>query len=91
MIYPEEKPEFLNLLCRMCQLQRNIPRSMVIDVATDLQNVPDVPDYGGGFADVYRGECNGRPVAIKVLRFYASKDADLFRSVGTPFHTAHKN
>ena len=91
MIYPKEKPEFLNLLCKMCHLQRNLPRSMVIDAVTGLQNVPDIPDYGGGFADVYRGECDGHAVAIKVIRFYASTDAGLFLSVGAPFRTSHEN
>ena len=86
MIYPREKPEFLNLLCKTCHLQRSLPRSMVI---TCPQNVSTLPDYGGGFADVYRSKCDGRMVAIKVVRF-CTADGDLFRSVGTPFHAHHK-
>ena len=46
--------------------------------------------YGGGFADVYRGECKGRSVAIKVPRLYACNDRDLDLSVGIPLHILFK-
>ena len=87
MIYPREKPEFLNLLCKTCHLKRSLPRSMII---TCLQNVSTLPEYGGGSADVYQGKCNGHPVAIKVMRFCTTVDAGLLLSVGTPFHAHHR-
>ena len=40
---------------------------------------------------MYLGECDGHPVAIKVMRFCTTVDAGLLLSVGTPFHTPHKN
>jgi hypothetical protein len=86
MIYPREKPEFLNLLCKTCHLQRSLPRAMII---TCPQNASTLPDCGGGFADVFRRKYDGRLVAIKVVR-PRTIDAGLFRSVGTPFHTLHQ-
>ena len=82
MVTPKERPEFLNRLCKMCDLQGSIPRSMVI---TSLQNVRTTAEYGGGFADVYRGEYDGRPVAVKVTRLYTRSDHRVLLSVGTPF------
>jgi hypothetical protein len=82
MIYPREKPEFLNLLCKTCHLKRSLPRSMLI---TCLQNVPTLAEYRGGFADVYRGKCDGHPVAIKVVRLCTTDNAGLLLSVGTRF------
>jgi len=86
MVYEKERPELLNRLCKMCNNQRSLPRSMVI---TCLQNVPQIAECGGGSAAVYRGEHCGRQVAIKVLRFYASSNRDLFLSVSTLFHTLY--
>ncbi|TDL22512.1 kinase-like protein [Rickenella mellea] len=40
------------------------------------------PLIGGGFADVWRGECNGEPVALKVLR--------VFQRGKLEFETVHK-
>ena len=38
----------------------------------------------GGFADVSRGICGGRQVAIKVVRVYLTNDLDVIRSVSVP-------
>lgn len=39
------------------------------------------PATQGVFADVFRGEHNGHPVAIKVLRVYAISDTKMVASV----------
>ena len=79
MISPRERPKFLNSLCKMCSLKRTLPKSMVI---TCLRKVSTIAEYGGGFADVYRGEYDGRTVAVKVARLYATSDLELRFSVG---------
>ena len=55
-----------------------------------LQNIPPMAECAGGSADVHRGEYNGRPVAIKVVRLYATNYGSRF-SVGASFHTAKKS
>ena len=82
MILPRERPEIFNSLCKMCYHQRSLPKSMVI---TCLQDLPPVADFGGGSADVYQCEYDGRTVARKAIRIYLSKDRDKQLSVGTPF------
>jgi len=56
-------------------------------VITCLRNVLPMADFGGGSADVYRCEYDGRTVARKAIRIYPSKDRDKQLSVGTPFRT----
>ena len=49
----------------------------VLPSAIFLANVRRIsidPIYGGSFSDVYKGECNGRVVALKVLRVFDSAD-----------------
>ena len=44
-----------------------------------IENCPNDPvgeEYGGGCATVFRGEYQGRPVAIKTLDFYLTSDFD---------------
>jgi len=86
MVYDKERPELLNDLCKMCDIQRSLPKSMVI---TCLQNVPHIAECGGGSAAVYRGEHRGRQVAIKFLRLYVTSDRDFFLSVSALFHTLY--
>jgi len=45
-------------------------------------NRSDIPQYRGGYADVWKGEHQGRPVAAKVLRVYSTSDFDKIRRVG---------
>ena len=49
-----------------------------------------IPECGGGFADVYRCEYGGRPVAAKVIRVYLDRDPDRVQSVGISFRALHK-
>jgi len=48
---------------------------------TDLQDIEEFPVDGGRFADVWRGRLEGREVAIKSYRCYATLDNDLVRMV----------
>jgi hypothetical protein len=40
------------------------------------------PLYRGGYADVWKGEHQGRSVAVKVLRIYSTSDFDKITRVG---------
>ena len=42
----------------------------------------DPPRCGGGFADIYMGEHQGRKVAVKVLRVYLTDNVDKTIGVG---------
>lgn len=44
---------------------------------------------GGGFGDVFQGEFDGRPAAIKVMRLWTTSDLDEFLSVRTTPRAAH--
>ena len=59
-------------------------------VITRPLKVSTVVEYRGGFADVHRGEYNGRTVAVKVARIYANSDRKLYFSVSEWFHAPHK-
>ncbi|TDL20573.1 kinase-like protein [Rickenella mellea] len=48
--------------------QRNLfPDSLFV---TNAKRIGRNPQSGGGFADVWRGELQGKPIAMKVLRMY---------------------
>jgi len=70
-ISPEDQPEFLNKLGKMCRQLETIPDSMRIE---NCSNGPTDEEYGGGCGTVTRGEHQGRPVAIKTLHLYLTSD-----------------
>ncbi|KAF9645531.1 kinase-like protein, partial [Thelephora ganbajun] len=63
----------LSALYRVCSHQALLPRSLQIPVC---YNRSDNPLYHGGFADVWKGEYQGRHVAVKALRVYSTSDFD---------------
>jgi hypothetical protein len=87
MISRGERSELLNQLYKMCELQHSPPKSMVIPC---LDNVSTTAVRGGGSADTYRGEYEGRPVAVKVMQLYVCSDRGHSLSVGTPICALRK-
>jgi len=76
----EERPEFLNVLGKMCRQLETIPDSMHIE---NCPNDPMDEEYGGGSGTVSQGEYHGRPVAVKTLHLYLTDDFEQRFSVGT--------
>ena len=80
-----ERRKLLNKLCKTCSRHRVIPTSMHIpDCSEDSVEVEC-----GGFADVSQGTYKGHPVAIKVVRAYATSDLDVIRSVSALPMSSH--
>jgi hypothetical protein len=71
----DEKPSrrFSRLLYKICKACGILPASYVIQL--ELTHVGEV-EWSGGFADVSKGEHQGRPVAIKQLRIGTNDEFD---------------
>lgn len=67
----KDRPEFLNILGKMCRLLNTIPGPMSIE---NCPNGPMDEERSGGYGTVSRGEYQGRPVAIKTLNLYLIGD-----------------
>ena len=61
-------------LCRICATRGVLPRPYTLTVG-DLQR-PEVPDYGGGFGEVWKGRYNETIVAIKKLKGVTATQLD---------------
>ena len=72
--------ECLTTLSRMCGRHALLPRSLQIPLC---YNRLDTPLYDGGSANVWRGNHEGRPVAVKALKVYQSSNIVRIRSVGS--------
>ena len=64
---------------RICGRQALLPRSMVVPLC---YNPMEDPLHHGGFADVWRGQHQGRDVAARVLRVYLNDGFRKIRRVG---------
>lgn len=70
----------MTALCWICSRHALLPKSLHIPFCYDRL---DTPLYCGGFADVWKGEHQGRHVAVKVLRVYSTSDFGKVASVGS--------
>ncbi|KAF9646871.1 kinase-like protein [Thelephora ganbajun] len=61
----------LSALCKICDRQALLPRSVQIPLCF---NQTDMPLYEGGFANVWKGRHQGCEVAVKVLKVYSTSD-----------------
>lgn len=77
---PRLRRKCLSTLCRICGRQASLPRSLQIPLCYDRSGNPL---YRGGYADVWKGEHQGCPVAVKALRVYSTSDFDKITSVGS--------
>ena len=68
----------LSTLSRLCGCLALLPRPLQISVFYDRWSTPQCR---GGFADVWKGQYQGRPIAIKVTRVYQKSDLDKIRRV----------
>ncbi|KAF9644353.1 kinase-like protein [Thelephora ganbajun] len=73
---PQFRRKCLSALCRICGRRALLPTSLQIP---PCYNRSDIPRYRGGYADVWRGEHQGRSVAAKVLRVCSTSDLDKIR------------
>ena len=63
----------------MCARHTLVPQSLKIELCGDP---PGVLMYRGGFGDVWKHQYQGREVAVKVLRVYATSDLEKIARVG---------
>ena len=68
----------LSVLCKICGRRALLPRSLKLPLC---YNRSENPLYRGGYADVWKGEHEGRHVAVKVLRVYSTSDFEKITSV----------
>ena len=69
----QRRKQCLSALCRICGRWSLLPSSLQIQVR---YNPSSIPQYRGGFADVWKGDYQGRSVAAKVVRVYSTSDFD---------------
>ena len=73
------RSKWLSALCRVCGRRALLPRSLQIPLC---YNRLELPQYSGGFSDVWIGDYQGRRVAAKALRVYLTSDLHKIRKVG---------
>ena len=78
-LLPRLRGKCLSVLCKICGRQALLPRSLQIPLCYDRSVHPL---YRGGYADVWKGEYQGRHVAVKVLRVCSTSDFNKITSVG---------
>jgi len=61
----------LRLIYRTCGQHALLPGTLKVPICYDRTG--DAL-YRGGYADVWKGECCGRDVAVKVIRTYSTSD-----------------
>ncbi|KAF9642010.1 kinase-like protein [Thelephora ganbajun] len=72
-LVPWLRRKCLTALCKICGREALLPRSVQIPLC---YNRMDTPLYRGGYADVWKGEHQGREVAVKVLVAYRTSNLD---------------
>jgi hypothetical protein len=78
---PQIRRRCLRFLYDICGRDALLPRSLTLPFSYDTT---EHPLTHGGFADVWKGQYQGREVAVKVLKVYEIDDLDETRKVSCP-------
>ena len=76
---PGLRRECLRTLCKICGKEALLPRSIQIPLCYDPTSAPL---YYGGSSEVWKGQHEGREVAVKVLRTHGTGGPDKMTHVG---------
>lgn len=68
----------MGYLCRACDRQALLPKSLEIPLCYDPA---EDPLYHGELVDVWKGEHQGQPVAVEVLKLWSWNDPRKVRKV----------
>lgn len=79
---------YLRSSYRICGRESILPQSMQIPLCCDLS---ETPQSCRRYADVWKGEHNGKAVAAKALRVYLSNDFLVIRKVRRPLFVMFVN
>lgn len=82
ILAPPLRKKCLSTLSKICGRQALLPRSIQIPLCYDRL---DTPLYRGGFGDVWKGNYEGREVAVKVLVVYLSSNLDKITRVSDEY------
>jgi hypothetical protein len=77
---PRIRRKSLSALCKICGRYALLPKSSRVSISFDST---ELPFYHGGFANVWKGEHQGRPVAVKGLRIYSNSNFEKQRNVNS--------
>ncbi|TFK19292.1 hypothetical protein FA15DRAFT_660010 [Coprinopsis marcescibilis] len=64
----QDRPHLCKAMIRFCGAKEQFPKALTLE---KLKQDPR-PYTAGRFGDVYKGESDGKPVAIKVIKLYAN-------------------
>jgi len=84
--FDQERAGFLSVLCKMCSLQRSVPKSMRVACGSNERKI----EPHRGRTSAFRDEDRGRPVAIKVMLLYPTSDLEICPSVSSPHSMLEK-
>ena len=73
----------LATLCKICEHQALLPRSVKIPLCYDRTGTAL---YRGGYTDVWKGEHEGREVAVKVLMVYMTSNLGKITQVSSLYN-----
>ena len=77
VVCDRDRGKLLNALCRMCSLQRTIPKSLHMENCLNEESTED----DEGCPNMFRGKHKGRAVGVKIVRLYLTGDFGKYFSV----------
>ena len=87
VVCDRDRGKLLNALCKMCSLQRTIPKSMHME---NCLNEDSTEDDDEGRANMFRGKHKGLPVGVKIVHLYLTGDFGKYLSVSILKHALRK-